>query len=330
MTTFADRVYQLGGVPLGGPVTQGKVFHVRPSGGRDSTSGKNPGDQALKTLSRALALATANQNDIVYLMSEGNAASACTDYQTTTLEWSKDGVHLIGVNAGGMVSPRSRVAWLSTASSASDIPLYLHSADNCLVEGVQFFSGINDANLSFNVKVTGHRNVFRRCHFAGIGHDTNDATGAYSLCLSGGTENLFEDCIIGLDTIARGSAVNSEILFDASGSADCNARNIFRNCIILTYAEAATHQFVIRESAGSDRFNLFEGCTFLNAVPGLAMTEALDITAGGSPSGALYFKDCAFFGVGDLEAAAVSGVTYALGHAVAAGDNSLGAAVAAS
>jgi hypothetical protein len=60
------------------------------------------------------------------------------------------------------------------------------------------------------------------------------------------------------------------------------------------------------------------------------MTEALDITAGGSPAGALYFKDCAFFGVGDLEAATVSGVTYALGHAAAAGDNSLGAAVAAS
>ena len=330
MTTFSDRLYQLGGVPVGGPITQGRVFHVRPSGGRDSASGKNPTNEAIKTLAKAQLLATANQNDVVYLMSEGNAASACTDYQSTTLEWAKDGVHLIGVNSGGMVSPRSRVAWLSTAASDSDIPLFLHSADNCLIEGIQFFSGIADANLSFNVKVTGHRNVFRRCHFAGIGHDTNDAAGAYSLCLSGGTENLFEDCIIGLDTIARGTAANSEILFDAAGTADCNARNIFRNCIILTYAEANTHQFIIRESAGSDRFNLFDGCAFINAVPGVTMNEALDITAGGSPAGALYFKDCAFFGVTDLETAAVSGVTYALGHPLAVADNSLGALVAAS
>jgi hypothetical protein len=140
---------------------------------------------------------------------------------------------------------------------------------------------------------------------------------------------LFEDCVIGLDTIARGTAANSEILFDAAGTADCNARNIFRNCLILTYAEANTHQFIIREESGSDRFNLFDNCTFINAVPGVGMTEALDITAGGSPAGAIYFKDCAFFGVTDLEAATVSGVTYALGQAKAIADNSLGAAVAA-
>lgn len=329
MTTFSDRVYQLGGVPVGGPVTQGHVFFVKPYSGRDAASGKSPAE-AVKTLGRALALATANQNDIVYLMSEGNASASCTDYQTTTLDWNKDGVHLIGINSGGMVSPRSRIAWLSTASSASDIPLLTVSADNCRIEGIQIYSGINDANLSFCTKITGSRNTFKNCHFAGIGHDTNDATGAYSLCLSGGTENLFEDCVIGIDTVARGTAANSEILFDASGSADCNARNIFRNCLILTYAEANTHQFIIREESGSDRFNLFDNCTFINSVPGTGMTEALDITAGGSPAGALYFKDCAFFGVTDLEAAAVSGVTYALGNPKAVGDNSLGALVAAS
>jgi hypothetical protein len=156
MTTFADRVYHMGGVPVGGPVTQGKIFNVMPYSGRDSASGKNP-RQGLKTLSRALALATANQNDIVYLISEGNAASRCTDYQSTTLAWNKDGVHLVGVNSGNMLSQRSRVSWLSSASSDADIPLFLHSANNCTIEGIQFFSGINDANLSFNVKITGHQ-----------------------------------------------------------------------------------------------------------------------------------------------------------------------------
>jgi hypothetical protein len=329
MPTFSDQVFQFGGVPVGGPITQGKVFFVKPSSGSDTASGKSP-VKALKTLSRALALCTANKNDIVYLMSEGNASALCTDYQTTTLDWNKDGVHLIGVNGGGMVSPRSRIAWLSTASSASDIPLFTVSANNCRIEGIQIFSGINDANLSFCTKVTGHRNTFANCHFAGIGHDTNDAAGAYSLCMSGGTENLFESCTIGIDTIARGTAANSEILFDASGSADCNARNIWRNCVIVTYAEAVGHQFIIREESGSDRFNLFDNCTFINSVPGTGMTEALDITAGGSPAGAIYFKDCAFFGVTDLEAAAVSGITYALGVPKAVGDNSLGALVAAS
>jgi hypothetical protein len=329
MTTFSDTVYHMGGVPVGGPVTQGKTIYVKPSSGRDTADGSSL-DRAVKTLTRALALATADQNDTVYLFSEDNSASGTTDYQSTTLDWSKDGVHLVGVNSGNRIGQRSRIAWLSTASSTSDIPLVTVSGSNCRIENIHVFSGLDDANMIGAVNVTGHRNSFVNCHIAGIGHATNDAAGAYSLRMYGGTENLFKDCVIGLDTIARGTAANSEILFADASSADCNARNIFEDCLILTYAEAATHQFIIRESSGSDRFNLFKGCSFINSALGTTMTEALDITAGGSPAGAIYFQDCAFFGVGDLEAATVSGATFALGHPKAVGDNSLGAAVAAS
>jgi len=329
MTTFADRVYQLGGVPVGGPITQGNVYFVKPSSGRDSASGKSP-QQALKTLAAALAKCVANQNDIVYLLSEGNASSACTDYQSATLDWNKDGVHLVGINAGGIVSPRSRIAWASTASSSADVPLFTLSADNCTIIGIQFYSGINDANMIGAVNVTGHRNRFERCHIAGIGHDTNDVAGAYSLRLGGGTENLFEQCVIGLDTIARGSAANSEILIAAAGTADCNARNIFDGCKVFTYAKANTHQFLIRQESGNDRYVLFRGCDFLNAVPGTTMTEAFDVTAGGSPAGAIYLSNCAFYGATAIEATSVSGVVYSLGNAKAVADNSVGAVVAAS
>jgi hypothetical protein len=304
MTTFADRVYQLGGVPVGGPVTQGHVYFVKPASGSDTASGKSPA-QALKTLARAQALATANENDIVYLMSEGNAASLCTDYQSTTLDWAKDGVHLIGINSGGMVSPRSRIAWLSSAPSPAPAPLFTVSADNCRIEGIQVFSGINDADLSFCTNVTGERNTFKNCHFAGIGHATNDFAGAYSLKLAGADENLFEDCVIGLDTVARGTAANSEILFT-----DQATRNIFRNCIITTFAEAATHQFIIAAASSLDRWVLFENCAFINSIQStaVAMTEALDLAA--TAGGMVLLRNCTIVGATDWEASTVSGIAY--------------------
>ncbi|MHA2066757.1 MAG: hypothetical protein ACXABY_20485, partial [Candidatus Thorarchaeota archaeon] len=117
--------------------------------------------------------------------------------------------------------------------------------------------------------------------FAGIGNTTMDVAGAASLKVSG-DENLFEECVIGLDTIGRGSAANSEILFTGGAT-----RNIFRRCIIPTYADADTHQFVTQAASAIDRFNIFEDCLFYNAVNSGAttMTEALDIATGGSPAG---------------------------------------------
>lgn len=327
MTTFTDQVYINGGMPVGGLFTAGKSLFLKPSTGSDGDRGTKA-TKPIKTLTKALSLATANKGDTVYFISEGNASSACTDYQVATdpLDWNKDGVNLVGINSGNMISPRSRVAWASTTSATADKVLFTVSANNCRIENMQFFNGIDDANLSFCTLVSGDRNYFRNCHFAGIGHATNDAAGAYSLKLTGG-ENVFENCVIGIDTIARGTAANSEILL--SGGAE---RNVFKNCIILTYAEAATHQFLTKESAGIDRFCLFENCVFMNAIQSGAttMTEALDVTAGGSPNGLIMLKDCALLGADDWEGATVTGEVYSFATTSTAATTGLAVAVAAS
>ena len=312
-----------------GFMTQGNSFFVNPNGGADGNTGK-VANKPLDTVSAALGKCTADQNDVVYFMSGGNASAECTDYQTANLDWNKDITHLIGINSGSLMSQRSRIAWASTASATSDTVLFTVSANGCKFENMQWYCGIDDANLSFNVNVTGSRNHFVNCHFGGIGHATNDAAGAYSLLVQG-SENVFDSCVIGIDTIARGTAANSEILL-SGGATYGGARNVFRNCYIITYAEAATHQFVSKAASGIDRFVLFDNCVFINSIlsGGSTMSEAIDVTAGGSPNGFLVFKDCAFFGVTDIEAAAVSGEVYLLGHTAVAGDNSLGAVTAAS
>ena len=112
------------GIPImpqipGLPFIQGNVFHVKPSSGNNGNTGDHP-DAAFKTLSYALGKATADQNDVILLYAESNTAGSTTDYQSTTLDWNKDMVHLIGVNAGQKLSQRSRVALISTYDTASN------------------------------------------------------------------------------------------------------------------------------------------------------------------------------------------------------------------
>src|SRR3989304_8091611 len=92
--------------------TQGNIYHVKPYSGSDSNDGLQI-DRPIKTLSRAQTIATADQNSVKLLYSEPNTASLTTDYQSTTLSWAKDGVHLIGINSGNPISARSRLGWLS-------------------------------------------------------------------------------------------------------------------------------------------------------------------------------------------------------------------------
>jgi hypothetical protein len=300
--------------------TQGRIWHVRPKNGLDTNPGTTPA-QAFKTLAAAKAAATANQNDIVLLYAESNTAADTTDYQAATLDWSKDGVHLIGVNAGCNISPRARVAFISTYATASN--LFTVSANGCYVANIELFAGVASALPTGCLNVTGQRNRFENCHIAGIGNDANDIANAYSLRLAG-SENEFVRSTIGLDTIARGTGDCAEIVL-AGG-----ARNKFVDCDILTFAEANTHQFLKRAAGGSDRFTMFRNCAFINAVQssGVAMLEALDVTAGGNPAGLILLHGCSLVGAAEWEASAgVSGIVYANMAAANVADGGVAGAV---
>lgn len=328
MTTYNDMLYQLGGVPVGVPISQGKCFFVKPYSGDDACDGLTPAT-AVKTLLYAHDnLVVADRNDTVFILSESNTAANTTDYLSAALVLSKDGVRYIGVNSGSMLSQRSRIAWISTMTASVDTVMVTVSGNNCYFSNLQFYCGINDANLSFNVKVTGSRNVFKNCHFAGIGHDTNDAAGAYSLLLSGAAECVFKHCVIGLDTIARGTAACSEILL--SGGA---TRNRFEDCEILSYAESTGHQFIIKDASGLDRDCTFKNCDFVNTglgSGGTKMLEAIDYTASTSPGGYIRLINCSLFGVDDWESATVSGEVFIFSTTSTGNVAGLSVAVAAS
>jgi len=302
MTTFSDQVYQYGGSPVGGMFTTGKVIFVKPGSGSDGNNGKKP-NQAVATWAKAHTLATADKNDVIYVIAEDNSASGTTDYQSSTLTLSKDGVHYVGVNSGSFTGQRSRIAQLSTATAVA--PLVTFSASNASMRGIHIFHGVNDADSKqAALSVSGERNYFSKNHIAGIGHATMDVADNSSLQITGGAENHFADCHIGLDTVQRGTGANSEIRLDTGAT-----RNLFTNCIISTYGEAG-HQFVLVPTNGLDRWTIFKDCIFVNMgtgdAGGATMTEAFDVTGGGSPDGVIILDACTLIGTTDWEAATVS------------------------
>ena len=281
----------VGGVPMagGGVITQGKSIFVKPYSGSDGNNGLST-SSAVKTLSKALSLATADKNDIVYLLAESNSASATTDYQSTTLDWNKDMVHLIGIGSGNPISSRSRLAWLSTASSASDIPLMTVSADGCYIANIGLFTGINDANLSFGLNVTGDRNRFENVSSVWPGHDTNDCAGGYALKVDGVVDTIFKDCFFGSYTISTGSAANSVVLMDTGLSGV-----IFENCLFMHRTTHATDSVLLKTA---DNATLGFGCVWFRrcnfiGVPeaSTAATAVATITAS-QTDGYIIMEDC--------------------------------------
>jgi hypothetical protein len=276
-----------------GIVTQGNVFWVKPRTGTDTlqgNAGQTP-DAAWKTLTFALAQCTANQNDVVVLCAEGNTAANTTDYQSTTLTWAKDMVHLIGLNAGGPYNKRSRVAWAAAAASASDIPLFDLSANGCLIANVSFPVGSTDANLSFGVKVTGDRNRFVNVDIPWPTNDANDVAGAYALKLDGCDETSFENCTFGSFTIGAGGGANSTVLIDTG----CSMVK-FVDCDFIQRIESTTNTPAVKTAdANSLGFGCvwFKRCNFIfDSIGGaVAAAAAMTITAA-QVDGRIVLADC--------------------------------------
>lgn len=302
MTTFGDAVYQFGGSPVGFSGFT-RVIHCKPGTGSDGADGLTPGT-AVATVAKAHTLIAADKNEAVFMYAEDNSASGTTDYQSATLTWSKDGTSLVGINSGGFIGQRSRIAQLSTATGL--VQLVNITASNCSWHNIHVFQGVADATSLIAVQVTGERNLFQNCHFAGIGNATQDVSGARSLKLTGAAETLFKDCVIGLDTISR-ATVPSEMEVASQVT-----RVKFEDCTFPTMSGAAGFTWLKADAASTlDRWLLFKNCMFINAVESTAteMTEAFDTHA--SMGGAIVIQNCGIVGVGAaVWDASTDGVVY--------------------
>lgn len=266
MTQVADMLYHLGGVPVMSGIPFGgesQAFFVDPDNGSDGNDGMTP-MAAKASLQAAYNLTTTDRHDVVFFIGLDSA-----DSPSASITWSKDFTHLIGVSGN---IPGSGQRCRVEASAANDLtPVITFSGKGCIIRNMQFMN-LKDANTdSGSVIVSGDRNVFTNVFFAGMGHATPAArAGSYSLTLSG-SENHFERCTIGLDTIDR-AAANAELV--VSGG----ARNRFWNCD-FTSSSSTAGKFAVQVS-NMDRWIEFKDCLFHNFSTNWAqaLTNAFNIT----------------------------------------------------
>lgn len=274
---------------------QGNVFFVRPRLGSDGQDGRTP-QTAFKTLAVALGACTANQNDVVYMMAEGNTAADTTDYQSTALNWNKDGVHLIGIGSDPMIGQRARIAQLSSVKTIED--LFTVSADNCVIQNIGIFQGVGTSTATSPraMVVSGQHNHIINCQISGNGDTggSTDTAGARSLAVTG-AENTFTHCYIGLDTVIRATQTAEVTVGDI-------ARTIFEDCFFNTYTSLSTFKMVTYSAP--DRFILFKNC-LLNAVKNItsAVGPTGALAAATSVNGQILFIDSVVTGFGDITTA---------------------------
>ncbi len=251
----------LQGIPRG---PNSNVYIVDPVNGSDSNAGTDF-EHPLASVTAAYNKCVADQHDVVLFLS-GDTANLLT----TAITWSKDYTHLVGMSSDlHGVGQRCRI----TGGTATDLTvLVTFSGNGCIVRNIQFYNGTDADADSGAVTVSGSRNHFKNCFFAGMAHATPAARAAsYSLTLSG-SENLFEDCAIGLDTIVRGAGAPAELV--VSGG----ARNTFRHCRFLSYSETDKPLVKVTDM---DRWLEFEDCVFQNFSVNWAtsMTNAFNVSA---------------------------------------------------
>lgn len=260
----------------------GQRIFLDPANGNDNNDGLAPTSQLgsnsgpVATLPAAFALCVAGKNDMIILMADGTTGS--TARLSAAFNWNKAETHLIGYCSPVIFGQRARIAPpTALVAAAGNTPFFTVSAAGCMFENIEWFAGFATGQAAqINMLLTGSRNWFKNCQIAGIADAASAAdTGSRSLKISACDENLFEDCVIGVDTVSRGVA-NSNVEFAASA-----ARNFFRRCTSVSWATNAGVLHLLALANGIDRFAYFENCKFINFATALTKLGAINAVQGG-------------------------------------------------
>lgn len=323
---------RVGGVPifgnLGGIPFTGNYIFCDPASGADG----NPGtaDLPVATLYAAHNKATAGNNDVIVLVGDGSTTATArlslalaqgvdSSVSSGQLVWSKNATHLIGVTAPTGISQRARIAPPSgtyTASTFGSATMVNVTASGCMFANFSLWGGFSTGSTSAITWIdAGARNAYQNVHIGGLADAASAGAAACRVIkISGSGEHTFENCTFGVDTVTR-TAANVTVEFSGG-----TTRSVFRNCIFPFMTSAATPLGVIvSAAAGSDRFQLFDRCVFINAIK--STSTAMDglSTLAASMGGMHVYKDCTLVGITEYGTDATSrGQIYVDGGTVTA------------
>lgn len=274
-----------------------KSYFVDPANGSNGNLGLSP-DKALDTVTEAYSRTIDKSGDTIYLLNDGNTSGSARE--PAAIVWAKDNVHLVGLCAPS-INQRAR---LTPTSGSTDVdaftPFITVSGNGNIFQNIALVQGNSeDGKASVGILCSGARNYFSNISVLTGQHANQGDEVSYSVQITG-EENVFDACYIGTDTISRGGNAASANVRFGSGATDQAARNIFRNCYFMMFADDTEPLFISMQDANDAmRWNLFDNCNFMNT--GSSTIDAAVVWTGSSSR--LFLKDCAFFGMTDITAA---------------------------
>lgn len=271
MTTFGDRAYHMGGVPIGllDELCPANVFMcAKPSTPTTSYNSYEwwnarwPRDKLFTKVSRAEAACVTKQNDTILVTPESHPWYGDTHSGGEALTWDKHNTHMVGMTPGSLGGGmRSRFGH-SGYTMANFITI---SGSSNLFANLYFMHGSSTGGASdvLCATVSGHRNVFRYVNFAGPMNQTQASSTNYVGVTISGENNYFDHCTFGVgsNSIHRDD-VNCMLQFTSYASG-----NVFEKCIFFSRSQATSPAFIdYTNTAQLGRWvGIFKSCAFLNA-----------------------------------------------------------------
>lgn len=289
-----DTLVGMGGVPT----------YVAPSGyatpGNDNNSGSF--DSPMLTLKAAYAQLRTGRHDFIVVLNDPTSTALTTLRLDAAFDWNKANTHLIGACAPMLFGQRARIAPTSTTTAFANF--FTISANGCIFQNIEWYHGFATGTTSMIcMTVTGQHNWFKNCQITGMMDTASAQNTASRSLLVENDENLFEDCVIGADTVQR-TVANASLELAANPTSGLGAaRNVFRNCFFPIWASTTTILGVIISAASAiDRYTNFNNCTFECFGATLAGLATIAASAGGY----LVFKDCMLVSISGYGTAAGS------------------------
>jgi hypothetical protein len=252
--------------------------------------GRNGGiDQMYSSLSTAEAAMTTGRNDVIMLTPESHSLS-------TTLTWDVNMTHLVGMYGPSRIAQRSRIGMSTTFSPMITVSGYGNTFSN-------IYTMHGTASTDYiGWSITGNRNSFLNCHFAGPMIAAQGGHASYNGVALTATDCYFRDCTFGTGTIARDELTpNLTITVPSTGF----AHNVFENCTFILNATDTDPYFVALANTSGVLMTEFIGCRFICLSDNMAVAAAVAFTvSSGSTCLTTLDQNCEFINVTKLAASA--------------------------
>jgi len=289
LTNFPNGISSFG-IPIMGsgvPATFGDVYFVDYRKGSDGNKGKSK-SRAFKTLSKAYASVTSNNNDVILIDGDSEVV------ETAMIDWSKNRVHVIGLNGAlGHYGPGARVS-IGVTTDTADIALLQVTGVRNTFTGIKFGSSNTLTQAKYCVADAGEYTRWCNCEFIHTGQAAV-TTAAEILC--NGDSSQFYNCTIGGTAYTVTATSNRAcLLFDREIVSGKVARdNYFENCLFLRCTSDADNLFAYWTATNdAERFVIFKNCIFINnTTGGTTMTVGFKSAV---TNAIVLFKDCVVTG----------------------------------